>query len=82
MDYSSVWLRYRWHTKSEFGDILIGRVGAGTRENAVIDQDLDFCNYVSLVLVQPFKKYLSSEYLVNVLNSPYGYKCAKGNISR
>lgn len=72
---------YIKNRKPELGDLLIGRVGAGIGETAVIDQDLDFCIYVSLGLVQPFKQFLSSEYLAYVFNSPYGYKYAKGNIS-
>ncbi len=72
---------YIKNRKPEKGDLLIGRVGAGIGETAVIDQDLDFCIYVSLGLVQPFKKYLSSKFLACLFNSPYGYNYAKGNIS-
>lgn len=67
--------------KPEFGDILIARVGAGIGEAAVINQEIDFCFYVSLGLVQPFKSYLNTDYLTLVINSPYGVKYAKGNIS-
>lgn len=67
--------------KPELGDILIARVGAGIGEAAVINQELDFCFYVSLGLVQPFKEYLNTDYLTLVINSPYGVKYAKGNIS-
>jgi type I restriction enzyme S subunit len=67
--------------KPEKGDILIARVGAGIGEAAVINQDIDFCFYVSLGLVQPFKDYLNTDYLTLVINSPYGVKYAKGNIS-
>lgn len=67
--------------KPEKGDILIARVGAGIGEAAVINQDIDFCFYVSLGLVQPFKEFLNTEYLPLVINSPYGVKYAKGNIS-
>ena len=67
--------------KPEKGDILIARVGAGIGEAAVMNHDLDFCFYVSLGLVQPFKDYLNSDYLTLVINSPYGVKYAKGNIS-
>jgi type I restriction enzyme S subunit len=67
--------------KPEKGDILIARVGAGIGEAAVMNQDLDFCFYVSLGLVQPFKNFLNSDYLTLVINSPYGVKYAKGNIS-
>ena len=72
---------YTKNRKPEKGDLLIGRVGAGIGETAVIDQDLDFCIYVSLGLVQPFKKYVDSNYLAYVFNSSYGYSYAKGNIS-
>lgn len=72
---------YIKNRKPERGDLLIGRVGAGIGETAVIDQDLDFCIYVSLGLVQPFKEYVDSNYLAYVFNSPYGYSYAKGNIS-
>jgi len=67
--------------KPEKGDLLIGRVGAGIGETAVIDQDLDFCIYVSVALVQPFKEYINSDYLAQVFNSPYGVRYSKGNIS-
>jgi type I restriction enzyme S subunit len=67
--------------KPERDDILIARVGAGIGEAAVINQDIDFCFYVSLGLVQPFKDFLNTEYLTLVINSPYGVKYAKGNIS-
>jgi type I restriction enzyme S subunit len=67
--------------KPEKGDILIARVGAGIGEAAVINQDIDFCFYVSLGLVQPFKDFLNTEYLTLVINSPYGVNYAKGNIS-
>lgn len=72
---------YIKNRKPERGDLLIGRVGAGIGETAVIDQDLDFCIYVSLGLVQPFKQFVDSNYLAYVFNSPYGYKYAKGNTS-
>ena len=72
---------YIKNRKPEKGDLLIGRVGAGIGETAVIDQDLEFCIYVSLGLVQPFKEYVDSHYLAYVFNSPYGYSYAKGNIS-
>jgi type I restriction enzyme S subunit len=72
---------YIKNRKPERGDLLIGRVGAGIGETAVIDQDLDFCIYVSLGLVQPFKDFVDSNYLAYVFNSPYGYSYAKGNIS-
>ena len=43
--------------------------------------EIEFCFYVSLGLVQPFKEYLNTEYLALVINSPYGVKYSKGNIS-
>ena len=63
------------------GDVLVARVGAGIGEAAVIDREIDFCFYVSLALVQPFKDYINSDYLAFVFNSPYGVQYAKGNIS-
>ncbi|PLX14058.1 MAG: hypothetical protein C0594_00525 [Marinilabiliales bacterium] len=72
---------YIKNRKPEKGDLLIGRVGAGIGETAVIDQEIDFCIYVSLGLVQPFKEFVDSDYLAYVFNSPYGYSYAKGNIS-
>lgn len=72
---------YIRNRKPEKGDLLIGRVGAGIGETAVIDQDLDFCIYVSVALVQPFKEHVNSDYLAQVFNSPYGVRYSKGNIS-
>lgn len=72
---------YVKNRKPEKGDLLIGRVGAGIGETAVIDQDLNFAIYVSLGLIQPFKEHLSSSFLAYLFNSPYGYSYAKGNIS-
>lgn len=72
---------YISNRKPEVGDLLIGRVGAGIGETAVIDQDIEFCIYVSLGLIQPFKEYVNSYYLAYVFNSSYGVKYAKGNIS-
>ncbi|MBX9886995.1 MAG: restriction endonuclease subunit S [Flavobacteriaceae bacterium] len=69
------------HKKPEFGDILLGRVGAGIGETAVIDQNIDFAIYVSLALVKTFKELTNSNYLAIVFNSPYGVKYAKGNVS-
>ncbi len=66
---------------TEKGDLLLGRVGAGIGETAVVDIDLEFAIYVSLALVKTFKKYTDSNYLAIVFNSPYGVKYAKGNIS-
>jgi type I restriction enzyme, S subunit len=72
---------YVRNRRAEKGDLLVARVGAGIGETAVIDQEIDFCFYVSLGLVKPFKKYIWSDYLAVVFNSPYGIKYAKGNIS-
>ena len=72
---------YIKNRKPEKGDLLIGRVGAGIGETAVIDQDIDFCIYVSVALIQPFKEYINSDYMALVFNSPYGVRYAKGNIS-
>jgi type I restriction enzyme, S subunit len=72
---------YIKNRKAEKGDILVARVGAGIGEAAVVDREIDFCFYVSLGLIQPFKEFVDSEYLCYVINSPYGIKYAKGNIS-
>lgn len=69
------------HKKPEIGDLLLGRVGAGIGETAVIDQNIDFAIYVSLALVKTFKKLTNSNYFAIVFNSPYGVKYAKGNVS-
>jgi type I restriction enzyme S subunit len=72
---------YIRNRKAEKGDILVTRVGAGIGEAAIIDREIDFCFYVSLGLVQHFQKFVDSEYLTFVFNSPYGVQYAKGNIS-
>ncbi|WP_407494804.1 restriction endonuclease subunit S [Elizabethkingia anophelis] len=72
---------YRVNRIAQKGDILVARVGAGIGESTVIDRDLDFAFYVSLGLIKPFQAFLSSEFLVFVLNSPYGVKYAKSNTS-
>lgn len=75
---------YQEYIKNRFiekGDLLLGRVGAGIGETAVVDQELDFAIYVSLGLVKTFKEYTNSNYLAIVFNSSYGIKYAKGNIS-
>lgn len=66
---------------AEKGDLLVARVGAGIGETAVIDRDIEFAFYVSLGLIKPFTTYVNSYYLEFVLNSPYGVKYSKGNIS-
>ena len=66
--------------KAEIGDLLIGRVGS-KGETAVVDRKIEFAFYVSLGFVKTFKKLTNSNYLAIVLNSPYGYKYATGNMS-
>jgi type I restriction enzyme S subunit len=61
--------------------IWITGASSGIGEAAVINQNIDFCFYVSLGLVQPFKDLVNTEYLTLVITSPYGVKYAKGNIS-
>ena len=73
--------KYIANRQTEKGDLLLGRVGAGIGETAVVDQDLEFAIYVSLGLVKTFKEYTNPEYLATVFNSPYGVRYAKGNIS-
>ncbi|MGZ5529558.1 MAG: restriction endonuclease subunit S, partial [Limisphaerales bacterium] len=72
---------YTKNCKAEKGDLLLGRVGAGIGETAVIDRDLDFAFYVSLGMVKTFKKHTVPQYLAIVFNSPYGIRYAKGNTS-
>lgn len=72
---------YRNNRTPERNDILMARVGAGIGETAVIDTDLQFAFYVSLSLIKPFSNYCDVNYLCLVLNSTYGTKYAKNNIS-
>jgi type I restriction enzyme S subunit len=72
---------YIKNRKSERGDLLVARVGAGIGETAVIDRDIEFAFYVSLGLIKPFKGFINSDYLAIVFNSPYGIRYSKGNIS-
>lgn len=72
---------YIKNKKPALNDILVARVGAGIGEAAVIDQVIDFCFYVSLALIKPLHEHVYSRYLELVINSPYGVKYAKGNIS-
>jgi len=72
---------YRNNRTPERNDILMARVGAGIGEAAVIDTDLQFAFYVSLSLIKPFSNYCDVNYLCLVLNSTYGTKYAKNNIS-
>lgn len=72
---------YIRNRRAEKGDLLVARVGAGIGEAAVIDKDIDFAFYVSLGLVKPFKRFINSDYVAIVLNSPFGVNYAKGNIS-
>jgi type I restriction enzyme S subunit len=73
--------KYIANRQTEKGDLLLGRVGAGIGETAVVDQDLEFAIYVSLGLVKTFKQFTNPEYLATVFNSPYGVRYAKSNIS-
>jgi type I restriction enzyme S subunit len=72
---------YTNNRKAEKGDLLLGRVGAGIGETAVVDRDLDFAFYVSLGMVKTFKEHTVPQYLAIVFNSPYGVRYAKGNTS-
>lgn len=72
---------YVKNRRVEKGDLLLGRVGAGIGETAVVDIDIDCAIYVSLGLVKTFKTHTIPEYLAIVFNSPYGVKYAKGNVS-
>jgi len=74
------YLDYTRNIKAEKGDLLVGRVGS-KGETAVIDIDLDFAFYVSLGLVKTFKELTVPQYLAIVMNSPYGFKYASGNMS-
>ena len=72
---------YRNNRTPEKNDVLMARVGAGIGEAAVIDTDLQFAFYVSLCLIKTFSNYYDVSYLCIVLNSTYGTKYAKNNIS-
>lgn len=72
---------YRNNRTPKRNDILMARVGAGIGEAAVIDTDLQFAFYVSLCLIKTFSNYCDVNYLCLVLNSSYGTKYAKNNIS-
>lgn len=72
---------YRNNRTPEREDILMARVGAGIGEAAVIDTDLQFAFYVSLCLIKTFPNNCDVNYLCLVLNSSYGTKYAKNNIS-
>jgi len=72
---------YTNNRTAERGDLLLGRVGAGIGETAVIDRDLEFAFYVSLGLVKTFKEHTVPQYLAIVFNSPYGVRYARGNTS-
>ena len=74
-------MEYTNNRKAEKGDLLLGRVGAGIGETAVVDRDLDFAFYVSLGMVKTFKEYTFPQYLAIVFNSPYGIRYARGNTS-
>ena len=72
---------YRNNRTPKRNDILMARVGAGIGEAAVIDTDLQFAFYVSFCLIKTFSNYCDVNYLCLVLNSAYGTKYAKNNIS-
>jgi type I restriction enzyme S subunit len=72
---------YTNNRKAERGDLLLGRVGAGIGETAVIDRDMEFAFYVSLGLVKTLKEHTIPQYLAIVFNSPYGVRYARGNTS-
>ena len=75
---------YQEYIKNRFvekGDLVLGRVGAGIGETAVVDVDIECAIYVSLGLVKTFKSHTNPDYLAIVFNSPYGVRYAKGNIS-
>ena len=72
---------YIRNRKAEKGDLLVARVGAGIGEAAVIDKDIDFCFYVESWSCEPFKDFNYSDYLTIVINSSYGVRYSKGNIS-
>ena len=73
--------KYRNNRTPEKNDILMARVGAGIGEAAVIDTNLEFAFYVSLCLIKTFSNFMNPNYLVIVLNSSYGVRYAKNNIS-
>jgi len=77
----SAYENYIKNKSVEKDDLLIGRVGAGIGETAVVDIDIECAIYVSLGLVKTFKKHTNSDYLAIVFNSPYGIRYSKGNIS-
>ena len=73
--------KYRNNRTPEKNDILMARVGAGIGEAAVIDTNLEFAFYVSLCLIKTFSNFMNPNYLAIVLNSSYGVRYAKNNIS-
>lgn len=77
----TAYAEYTNNRKAEKGDLLLGRVGAGIGETAVIDQELEFAFYVSLGMVKTFREYTVPQYLAIVFNSQYGIRYAKGNTS-
>ena len=75
------YLEYVKNRKVKKGDLLLGRVGAGIGETAVVDRDIECAIYVSLGLIKTFQSFTDSKYLAVIFNSPYGVSYAKGNIS-
>ena len=75
---------YQEYIKNRFvekGDLVLGRVGAGIGETAVVDVEIECAIYVSLGLIKTFKEHTNPHYLAIVFNSPYGVRYAKGNVS-
>jgi type I restriction enzyme S subunit len=70
---------YIKNRKTEKGDVLLTRVGAGIGEAATVDQDLDFAIYVSLGLVRPVRGFVFSDYITLWLNSPDGTEKSSRN---
>lgn len=66
-------------TKTEKGDILMARVGAGIGEAAIVDKHIDFAIYVSLCLIKAYFKELNMQYLLNWINGVYGKEASRKN---
>lgn len=57
--------------KPEIGDILYTKVGATYGRACVVDDDREFSLYVSVALIKPIQKLITSSYLKAVLNSSF-----------
>lgn len=66
------------NNKPECGDILLTRVGAGIGEACIIDVNDTFGIYVSVTLIKPVNLEMN-EYILNVLESPYGLTLSNKN---